>query len=103
MKKFLEMLWAGLEMDGKQLYDRQKIKIASINTYEVQTNNYDKGVTMILSEKYHHDSKNNSQIKQRIVFCVYSFFIQTIYNKIQNYNEKLHLIKIYTFSLHEYL
>ena len=29
--------------------------------YEGQTKNDDKGDTMILSEKYHHDSKNNSQ------------------------------------------
>ena len=38
------------------LHDWQKIRIASINRYEVQTNNYDKDDTMILSKKYHHDS-----------------------------------------------
>ena len=34
----------------------KKIVVASINTYEGQTNHYDKGDHMILSEKYHHDS-----------------------------------------------
>ena len=42
MKKFLETLWARLEMNGKQLYDQQKLRVTSINTYEVQTNHYDK-------------------------------------------------------------
>ena len=43
------------------LHDRQKIRISFIHTYEGQTTNEDKGDTMILSEKYHHDSQNNSQ------------------------------------------
>ena len=37
MKKFLETLWARLEMNGKQLYDQQKTRAAFINMYEVQT------------------------------------------------------------------
>ena len=62
MKKFLETLWARLEMNGKQLYDQQKRRrAASINMYEVQTNHYDKDDTKILSDNYHHDSKTNSQ------------------------------------------
>jgi hypothetical protein len=61
MKKFLETLWARLEMNGKQLYDQQKTRAAFINMYEVQTNHYYKDDYMILFEKYHYDSQNNSQ------------------------------------------
>jgi hypothetical protein len=61
MKKFLETLWARLEMNGKQLYDQQKLRVASINTYEVQTNHYDTDDFITLLKKYHDDSQNNSQ------------------------------------------
>ena len=62
MRKFLEWLWAELEMNGKQLYNQQKNKsfFPSISM-KYKLINYDKGVTMILSEKYHYDSQNNSQ------------------------------------------
>ncbi len=43
------------------LHDRQKIRINFIKMYELKTINYDKGVHMILSEKYHHHSQNNPQ------------------------------------------
>ena len=61
MKKFLETLWTRLEMNGKQLYDQQRIRVASINTYEMQINHYNKDAYMILFEKFHYDSQNNSQ------------------------------------------
>ena len=62
MKKFLETLWARLEMNGKQLYDQQKLRATSINTYEVQTNHYDKDDFITLFKKNHYDSQNNSWI-----------------------------------------
>ena len=43
------------------LHDWQKIRITSINMYESKTINYDKGGHMVLSEKYHHHSQNDSQ------------------------------------------
>jgi hypothetical protein len=61
MKKFLETLWARLEMNGKQLYDQQKMRVTSTNVYGVQTNYYDTNDTMILSENDHDGSQTNSQ------------------------------------------
>ena len=43
------------------LHDWKTIRIVFFNIYEAQTKNNDKGDTMILSEKYHHDSQTNSQ------------------------------------------
>jgi hypothetical protein len=43
------------------LHDWEKIRMPFIHMDGALTKNNDKGDNMILSEKYHHDSKNNSQ------------------------------------------